>query len=392
MATRILADRLQLARDRCAQWVKEDHTPALSVCVRHRGKVVLDECWGVMGPEDGAPPLTHEALWPLSSLTKSITATLAMQLVEDGRLGLNRPAKDYLPQLSGEGAENILVHHLLTHTSGYVYYDEEPLASHVANKLTGGLRPPPDCPDTQHPTVNLMLSLFWDAPLDSRPGEQMIYADLNYQFLGEIIRRLSGRRLWELAQERVFGPLGMENSYYVVPESEAGRVVQRPLAAPMAAPQSPLNQGIGSRQMQETPYASAGVFSTPTDIGSFGQMFMEYGSLGGERILSPASVAAMTRDQIPGVPARFGLLQIPIASWGYGWAVESPVKWKYHHGSLWPLGVFSHSGGGGVNLWVDREHEIVGVYFEACIRGNPETKEQFWNVDLFQNLITSAVV
>ena len=100
--TRILPDRLQLACERCAQWVKSGHTPALQVCVRHRGEVVLDECWGVLGPEDAAPPLQSDSLFPVASVTKPITATLVLQMVEDGLLGLNRPAKDYLPELTGD--------------------------------------------------------------------------------------------------------------------------------------------------------------------------------------------------------------------------------------------------------------------------------------------------
>ena len=204
----MLPERVDRARDLCARWVKNGHTTALSVCVARRGVIVLHEAFGRLRPELDAPPLATDSLFPISSLTKPITATLAMQLVEEGLLGLNRPARDYLPELTGEGADEILVHHLLTHTSGYVWFDDEPLVTHVARRLHAGFEPPP-CPETQHPTVNAMLHLFYDAPLAVPPGTQMIYADLNYQFVGEIVRRVSGRRIWELAGERIFAPLGM---------------------------------------------------------------------------------------------------------------------------------------------------------------------------------------
>ena len=385
----MLPERIERAHDLCAQWVRAGHTTALSVCVARRGVIVLHEALGRLRPEADAPPLARDSLFPLSSLTKPITATLAMQLVEEGLLGLNRPARDYLPELTGEGADEILVHHLLTHTSGYVFYDQEPLVTHVSQRLQAGFAPPP-CPETQHPAANAMLHLFYDAPLAVAPGAEMIYSDLNYQFVGEIVRRLSGRPIWELARERIFAPLGMGDSFFIVPESAAERVVIRPPDAPMAAPVSPLNQGIDSRQMQETPYAGGGVFSTPLDMARFGQCFLNGGRYAAARLLSAATVAAMTRDQIPGVPARFFERRIAIASWGYGWAIESPAKWKYYHGSLWPLGTFSHGGGGGVMLWVDRENELVGAYFEACLRNN-EKNEMLWNADLFQNLITAAV-
>src|SRR6185436_14050600 len=101
------------------RWVEEGHTPTLGVCVARRGVVVLHESFGILGPGPDSPRLEHDGLFAGASVTKAITATLVMQLVEDGLLGLNRPARDYLPEISGEGTEDILVHHLLTHTSGY---------------------------------------------------------------------------------------------------------------------------------------------------------------------------------------------------------------------------------------------------------------------------------
>jgi hypothetical protein len=78
------------------------------------------------------------------------------------------------------------------------------------------------------------------------------------------------------------------------------------------------------------------------------------------------------------------------ASWGYGWAVASPSKWRYFEGSLHPLGTISHAGAAGQNFWIDREHELVGAYFEVATRVTPDW-EFLWNFDLFQNAITAAV-
>lgn len=384
-------EQVARARDLCAGWVKEGHTHALAVCVARRGKIVLHEAFGRVTPAADSPALETSSLWPLSSGSKPFAATLVMQLVDEGLLGLNRPARDYLPELSGDRTEEILVHHLLTHTSGYVFHTDPPLADHVIRKLQEGFDPPP-CPETQNLLIHQMLSVFWDAPLACRPGEMMIYSNHNYELLGEIVRRVSGRSLWDLARERIFDPLGLDDSWYVLPESESARVVQRPPDAPLGGDEGPLMRGLGSRQWNETPFAGGGILSTPRDVTVFGQMFLNRGSYGGARILSQASVAAMTRDQIPGVRARFVFVDVPIASWGYGWGVESPAKWKYFHGSLMSLGTFSHGGAGGFKVWVDRDRELVGVYVEACLRGDPETGEQFWNADLFENAITAAVV
>ena len=385
----MLPERVAHARDLCAGWVRDGHTPTLGVCVARRGVIVLHEAFGVLGPGPDSPPLARNALFPVMSLTKPITATLVMQLVEDGLLGLNRPAKDYLPEISGEGSDEILVHHLLTHTSGYPFLIDPPWLEHRAKKLAAQFAVPP-CPEGQHPLVHEELSLFWDAPRVAGVGEVMVYSNHNYALLGEIVRRLSGRGLEAQARQRLFAPLGMDDSYYVVPESESARVVQRAADVPFGDPDHPLMPCIGARQFQETPNAGGGMFSTPLDMVSFGQMFLNRGRYGDARVLSPAAVAAMTRDQVPGLGARLLNLVMARASWGYGWQITSPTKWKYFDGSLQPLGAFGHPGAGGVNYWIDREHELVGAYFEVTTRLNADYN-LLWNFDLFQNAITAAV-
>jgi CubicO group peptidase (beta-lactamase class C family) len=390
----MLPERIDRARDLCATWVKQGHTPALSVCVARRGVVVLDQAFGVLGPEPGAPAIANDSLFPLSSVTKPIMATVVMQLVEDGRIALNRPVRDYIPEIPAGDADEMLVHHLLTHTSGYVFYDEEPFASHATRKVAVGFTLP-EVEANQHPLHAALVDIFLDAPLARRPGKIMIYSGQNYEVLSEIVRRVSRRPHWELAQERIFDPLGMQDTFWIVPESEAGRVVQRPLESVGGAPENPFNQGFASRQMQESPYGGAGVFSTPRDMATFAQLFLQGGRYGDERILSPAAVAAMTRDQIPGIKALFAGNDRDRASWGYGWGVESPTKWGRYRGSLRSLGSFDHGGMGGTFLWVDPAQELVGAYFEVCMvmkdGEGASGKEQLWNCDLFQNVVASAV-
>jgi serine-type D-Ala-D-Ala carboxypeptidase len=119
-------------------------------------------------------------------------------------------------------------------------------------------------------------------------------------------------------------------------------------------------------------------------------MILNRGRYGDARILSPAAVAAMTRDQIPGVKARFFGKLVAHGSWGYGWFVESPSKWSYFHGSLAPLGTLGHPGAAGVMFWIDPAHELTGAYFEVTSRLT-ERFEPHWNFDLFQNVVTAAL-
>ena len=94
------------------------------------------------------------------------------------------------------------------------------------------------------------LSLYWDAPRVAAVGEVMIYSNHNYHLLGEIVQRLSGRGLAEQARQRIFDPLGMRDSYYVVPESEVTRVVQRGPGIAFG-PDFPPLPDIGGREWRE---------------------------------------------------------------------------------------------------------------------------------------------
>jgi CubicO group peptidase (beta-lactamase class C family) len=383
----MLPERVARVRDLCARWVEEGQTPSLCVCVARRGVIVLDEAWGVHGPEKGAPPLQTDSIFPISSVTKAITATLVMQLVDDGLLALNRPVVDYLPEVTGEGVAEVLVHHLLTHTSGYSW--DFPAPPHAVKKLEAGFELPP-CPVWRHPENHLLLSLSWDTPREAAAGEVMSYSNHNYLLLGEIVTRLTERRLEDVARERIFAPLGMDSTDYVVPESAAPRIVRRASGLPFADALGPFFDGIGSPRAQAAPHPGGGVYSTARDMTIFGQMILNRGRYGDARILSPAAVAAMTRDQIPGIKARFFDKLIEHGSWGYGWAIQSPSKWPYFQGSLPPLGTLGHPGAGGAMFWIDPAHELVGAYFEVTTRLT-ERFEHLWGFDLFVNAITSAV-
>jgi len=110
------AQRVRHVVDLAEGWVAQGVHPALVVLAARRGVIVLHEAFGRLMPQEDAPLTALDTLFPLTSLTKPVTATAAMILVEDGRLGPNRPVAEYIPEFTGEGKEKVLVHHLLTHT------------------------------------------------------------------------------------------------------------------------------------------------------------------------------------------------------------------------------------------------------------------------------------
>jgi len=388
------AERIQHVVDLAAGWVAQGITPALVVLVAPKGVMVLREAFGRLTPQADSPSLGLDTIFPLMSLTKPITATAVMLLVEDGLLGLNRPVSEYIPEFVGEGKDAVMVHHLLTHTSGLRDGDVE---AHQQRRMGTVEIPPPD--ETQHPGLNEWLFLGYDAPLWKPPGTEMSYCQYGYELLGETVRRVSGRPLARFARERIFDPLGMKDTHYVVPECVRQRIVGRPPDAPGTSEWAgwsdwpgfrSLFGGFGTRELQETPLASCGAYSTAMDMAVFGQMFLNGGSYGDTRILSPVTVAEMTRNQIPGISARYRTAVFPEASYGFGWNVYGNKKALYMATLHSPL-AYDHGGGlGGFLLWMDPGYEIVGAYFSVAVRLMAHDEPEW--PDLFINATTAAVV
>jgi CubicO group peptidase (beta-lactamase class C family) len=358
------AERIRRVAELAESWVAQGITPALVVLVARHGIIVLHEAFGRRTPEPDSPPLRRDTLYPLASLTKPIAATAVMILVEDGLLGLNRPVAEYIPEFTGEGKQAVMVHHLLTHTSGLRNEDVAAYAEErfgVADPSPSGEVRPPDIWDTP--------SLGYEAPLWKPPGTEMSYCSYGYSVLAEIVCRVSGKRFEAFTHERIFAPLGMNDTSHVEPDLPRDRVVQRPAEAPSA-----------NWLLRDRSRGSSGALSTARDMAIFGQMFLNRGRYGDARILSPASVAAMTRNQIPGISARYGEELFREAAFGLGWSIQENKKDYY--GTLCSPRTFTHGGAGGVALRVDPVYELVGVYFSVLL--------EKWNIDLFADAVTAA--
>lgn len=362
--------RIDHLKGQCARWVELGVHKALCVLVARRGVVCLHEAYGPLGPH-GAGPLQRDSIFPMLSISKTITATVLMQLVEDGLVGLTRPVQEYIPEFAGGEKPLVCVHNLLTHTSGIGGGGSEDDSEAGSDAVRD--------PEMDEWAWNVIR-----APLRYRPESEMRYTGANFVVIGEIIRRTSGRSLTELAAERVFGPLGMADSSFVLPASQVDRTVSWNAMA-----------GLGdttTAEFRAAPTANLGVHSTASDMAAFGQAFLNKGSYGDARILHPSTVAEMTRDQIPGIGAILSVgpyeRRRASASWGYGWGISSGQKWT--RWPLFPRGSFSHSGGGAMFLWVDPVNEIVGVYLSIC-RFSPETFDPLSNCDLFVNAVTASI-
>ncbi|WP_405175935.1 serine hydrolase domain-containing protein [Paenibacillus sp. FSL H8-0261] len=364
-------ERIRIA---AAQMVEDNITPAQVIVAARKGTLLVHQANGKFGPEPGAAELTVDAIYPLCSITKLFTATAIMMLMEQGKIGLNRPVSDYIPEFTGEGKTKVCVHHLLTHTSGL---EGEVIWQNGQLKKEQGEYPPHE--PNQDPDQHKYLYGGYDAPLSNEPGTVMSYCGYGYELLGEIIRRVSGQAYDVFVKETIFKPLGMENTYYRVPMDVRDKVVRR-------APEAACAEWVDSEYNLNSVSAGGGAYSTAMDLAVFGQMFLNGGIYNGVRFLSPVTVKEMTRNQIPGVSSKYRDEVFPEAYWGYGWAINGS---KRDGGDLFSPEAYSHWGAAGPFLCVDPIYQTVTVHLSVELDHQKPFKNMY--VDYFNNTVLAAI-
>src|SRR5215468_8522155 len=264
-------ERVDRVRKLAAGWVERGDTPSLVVLVARRGVIVLHEAFGVRRPEDTTPTLARDSIFTLASCSKPITAAAVMCLVDDGLIGLNRPFVDYVPELDVPGVEwleEATVADLLCHTSGI---DDLALGAFIQAAAERSPELPPAAPG-QHPSLGKRIHLAAGAPLARRPGTAMVYSNFGYNLLGDIVRRVSGQPFWQFVRARLFKPLGMRDSHFVLPPELRGRRVYRAPGMPGTKPSPGLHGGADSPEYDELDTGAGGAASTARDLALFLQM------------------------------------------------------------------------------------------------------------------------
>jgi CubicO group peptidase (beta-lactamase class C family) len=259
-----------------------------------------------------------------------------MLLVERGELSLDDRAAEHVPEFGNRGKEAVLVRHLMTHTSG------------LPDML-------PENYDLrrEHAPLSEFVRRVCLLPLDFEPGTQVQYQSMGIAILAEIVERISGTSLPEFMRSEIFTPLGMTDTALGYHSESAHRIAHVNVAEEMRDTDWGWN----------TPYwwsfgaPWGGMFSTVGDLTRWLGVFLNDGSAGGRQIFSPATVAAMTRDQtssMPGLPRRATLE----ASWGLGWRRVAGGQWSSYFGDLLSPGSYGHGGSTGTAVWNDPARQM----------------------------------
>jgi beta-N-acetylhexosaminidase len=307
--------------------------PGATVAIGYRGKVSY-HAFGKLSYDKDSPAVKLDTMYDLASLTKVVvTTTLVEKLVEGdfpSPLDLDAPVERYLPEW-GKGPQpewrhKVTVRNLMTHTSGLPPFKEYWRTS------TG-----------KQDTLNRIFV----EPLEYEPGTKMVYSDLGIILMAEIIQRLTGKPLDELANEYIFGPLGMKDSMYNPPKK------LWPLIAPTEVDERFRHRLIQGEVHDENAYAiggvsgHAGVFSTSPDLAAFCQMYLNGGVYAHHRIVQRATIEEFIQPQAVSQNTRT-----------IGWVVPTEGSSSGHYFSAHSFG---HTGFTGTSIWMDPDRQIFVV-------------------------------
>ena len=289
------------------------------VLIGNRKKVIYRNAFGYRSLKPEKVVMTTDTIFDLASLTKVVATTTAiLQLVEAGKMRLDDPVARYWPAFRANGKKDITIRELLTHYSG--------------------LRPTLNLKPRWTGYKTAMKKIIAERPLYP-PGKIYIYSDINFDILGELIRRVSGKTLDEYCLMHIFRPLGMKDTLFNPLEVLHERIAptqyhkRKMLSGYVHDPICYKMEGVSGH---------AGLFSTADDLSIFAQVLLNKGSMKGVTILKPQTVENMTMPQSP-------LNKLKLH--GLGWDIEAPLS--TNRDELFPIGAYGHLGYTGTSIWID---------------------------------------
>lgn len=361
-------ERLSKLTETIRSDVARKEIPGAVLLIARHGKIGYLESFGELDP-NLKTPMPSDAIFRIYSMSKPITSAAAMILVEDGKIGLDDPVSDYLPEfknvrvakdatagveldpakLTGVAADRpITIQDLMRHTSGlaYGFIYRTPIQKLYAR---AGLW------DDQLTNAEFSAKIA-QSPLARQPGTAWEYGH-STDVLGRLIEVVSGTTLLEFEKERILDPLEMDDTSFYVSEIAKHARVAEPFEGAGA-----FGDGEGRiefsdpRLPKKWESGGAGMVSTAGDYAQFLQMLVNGGALDGRRILGPKTVAYMTADHL-GAEITQGPL--PGYGWSLGFAVRREAGVAPMPGSI---GDYFWLGAGGTSFFVDPKEDLLVVF------------------------------
>ncbi|MBN9737372.1 MULTISPECIES: serine hydrolase domain-containing protein [unclassified Pseudonocardia] len=375
------AERLARIDTHFRRYVDDGRLPGWTIAVARHDRVAHVSHHGYRDV-DARTPVTDDTIWRIYSMTKPITSIATLMLWERGALELTDPVSRYIPAFADQrvyrggsalnpgtdaAVEPVRIHHLLTHTAGltYGFHHAHPVDEMYRSK--GFEFGAPAGMDLATATEH-----FASFPLLFQPGTEWNYS-VATDVLGRVVEVASGRRLDEFFRDEITGPLGMtETTFSVAPDSpEAERLATLYNAKPGGG--LVVNKVLARTATRQPDYLSGGggLLSTAGDYLRFARMLARGGELDGVRIVGPRTLAAATRNHLPGgedldTVGRPIFSESAFAGVGFGLGfsvVIDPAAAK----QLANPGTFAWGGLASTAFWVDPVDDVVALFFTQLV-------------------------
>ena len=383
------SERLQRIHETVQRHIDAHDIAGAVTLVARKGRVAHFEAQGLMDL-DSKKPMTKDDLFWIASMSKPITGTAILMLMEEGKVRLTDPVSKFIPEFRGlkvavveerngrggaapgepqfytvPATREITIRDLLTHTSGLV--SGGPASRVESEKIA---RKPGE-------TLAEYIPRLGAVPLDFQPGTRWSYSpSAGFDTLGRIVEIVSGQTFDQFLRQRIFEPLGMKETFFHPSDNYLPRV-----AVTYRRADNSLEKVDMQARLNNTTYFSGagGLMTDAEDYLQFGQMLMNGGQWNGKRLLGPKTVELMSSvhapDTLPG--RRKGL------SFGLSVQVVSdPIAAGYRVSE----GSFGWDGAFGTHFWVDPKEKVVGILMIQTNNPNRELDRDF------ENAVMQAIV
>jgi CubicO group peptidase (beta-lactamase class C family) len=316
--------------------VRQGTIGAASILVARRETIVVHKGFGHLSFQAGAPAVEPDSVYLVASVSKPVTATALMILVERGEVSLSEPVSTYLPEFRGGERSKVRVWDLLRHTSG------------LPDQL-------PENPELRraHAPLSEFVKRTYTTPLLFTPGTAWGYSSMGILLAAEIVERVSGIPIRDFERKEIFEPLGMKHSSLGLGRMRIGDTVQiqdpgntEPLPT---TPEDLASWGANSEYWRSLGSPWGGMHTTTMDLAILLQTFLNGGCYAGKRVLSPATAKAMISDQTATLNQ----------AWGLGWMLGRSQGRGL--GDLLSPSGFGHLGSAGTMDWADPETQTICV-------------------------------
>jgi CubicO group peptidase (beta-lactamase class C family) len=348
--------------------IEAGQLPGAVVGIMRSGKLAHLEAVGHRDPAS-REPLSTDAIFSIASMTKPMTSTAIMALVEEGRVLLADPVSKYLPPLAELRVQDAsretrapkqlpTIQDLLRHTSGFTYRDRGTTPAHA-------LYPGSSVWAAERMSKDEVIAALAKAPLLFDPGSNWEYG-FSTDVLGFVVEAVAGKPLGQFLQERLWGPLGMSDTSFALPSTKRSRYA-------LALPKDPVTGNANAvvhhstDKTQKWDSGGGGCVSTASDYLRFAEMLRAGGRLSSAEILGRGTVALMTADHLPASFNNMIADKMDPAAAGYGFGLGFAVRRQDGIAAMaGSAGDFYWSGVYGTYFWVDRKEELAVVFMAAA--------------------------